>query len=427
MHVEVDRQSDPSSWPRLEADLARVLGDVPPRRRRLAGDARPRSVRSLADLTPAPPRCRPQRARRRRGLPAAGWPTTISRLLGYSSYALEAECRSALQLRASRARPRASCATKRRGELSRSFACPAGRGARPRRASPRRRSTVTKANTRSTVHRATYLDFIGVKRFAADGTVVGRAPLPRPVHLGRLQPEPAPDPAAAPQGRAGGRALPASPRDRARRQGAAPHPRDLPARRAVPDRRGPSCSRSRPTSCTCRTARGCACSCAPDPFGALCRLPRLRAARPLQHRRCASGCSTSWSRRCGGRDTEFQAQVSRIGRSRASCSLVRTPHGVPSRPRRGGARAHAGRGLPQLARPAPGSADRGRAARSTATGCSRPSAAPSRPPTRSASSRAPPSPTSRASTGCRRRTAGDLAMSLYRRLEDPQRRCCASS
>ena len=33
--------------------------------------------------------------------------------------------------------------------------------------------TVTKANTRSTVHRGTYLDFIGVKRFAPDGSVVG--------------------------------------------------------------------------------------------------------------------------------------------------------------------------------------------------------------------------------------------------------------
>ena len=33
--------------------------------------------------------------------------------------------------------------------------------------------TVTKANTRSTVHRGTYLDFIGVKRFAPDGSVGG--------------------------------------------------------------------------------------------------------------------------------------------------------------------------------------------------------------------------------------------------------------
>jgi glutamate dehydrogenase len=32
---------------------------------------------------------------------------------------------------------------------------------------------VTKANSRATVHRPSYLDYIGIKRFAADGTVVG--------------------------------------------------------------------------------------------------------------------------------------------------------------------------------------------------------------------------------------------------------------
>ncbi len=32
---------------------------------------------------------------------------------------------------------------------------------------------ITKANTKSTVHRATYLDFIGIKRYAADGRVIG--------------------------------------------------------------------------------------------------------------------------------------------------------------------------------------------------------------------------------------------------------------
>src|SRR6185312_1996359 len=32
---------------------------------------------------------------------------------------------------------------------------------------------VTKANSRSTVHRSTYLDYIGVKRFDAEGNVTG--------------------------------------------------------------------------------------------------------------------------------------------------------------------------------------------------------------------------------------------------------------
>ena len=59
--------------------------------------------------------------------------------------------------------------------------------ARPRRTPPRSASShprcvkavephplvLTKANTRSTVHRNTYLDYVGVKRFDADGKVVG--------------------------------------------------------------------------------------------------------------------------------------------------------------------------------------------------------------------------------------------------------------
>jgi glutamate dehydrogenase len=45
--------------------------------------------------------------------------------------------------------------------------------ARLRALEPEPAIAVTKANTKSTVHRATYLDFIGVKRYAADGRVIG--------------------------------------------------------------------------------------------------------------------------------------------------------------------------------------------------------------------------------------------------------------
>ena len=62
--------------------------------------------------------------------------------------------------------------TKDDGDLSQSFgALPADVRARAKEPLPV--LTITKANTRSTVHRSTYLDFIGVKRFAADGTVIG--------------------------------------------------------------------------------------------------------------------------------------------------------------------------------------------------------------------------------------------------------------
>ena len=42
---------------------------------------------------------------------------------------------------------------------------------------------LTKANTRSTVHRSVYLDYVGVKKFDDDGRGHRRAALPRPVHL----------------------------------------------------------------------------------------------------------------------------------------------------------------------------------------------------------------------------------------------------
>jgi len=44
---------------------------------------------------------------------------------------------------------------------------------RERAADPHEPLILTKANTRSTVHRNAYLDYVGVKRYAADGTVVG--------------------------------------------------------------------------------------------------------------------------------------------------------------------------------------------------------------------------------------------------------------
>ena len=63
-----------------------------------------------------------------------------------------------------------------------------------------------------------------------------RAPILRPVHLGRLQSQPALDPAAAAQGRPASGAG-QSGIDQPCRQGARQHPRNLPARRALPDRR----------------------------------------------------------------------------------------------------------------------------------------------------------------------------------------------
>ena len=93
---------------------------------------------------------------------------------------------------------------------------------------------LTKANSRATVHRPSYLDYVGVKRFDEAGRGRGRAPLPRPLHVDRLQRAAGRDPAPAPQGPQGARAL-GPPAGQPRRQGARRDPRDVPARRALPD------------------------------------------------------------------------------------------------------------------------------------------------------------------------------------------------
>ena len=67
------------------------------------------------------------------------------------------------------------------GEQSASFAAlPAAARALARTPSPV--LVVTKANTRSTVHRDGYTDYVGVKRFDAQGKRGRRTPLHRPVH-----------------------------------------------------------------------------------------------------------------------------------------------------------------------------------------------------------------------------------------------------
>ena len=169
MHVEVDRQSEPETLTGLEADLRRVLTDV-----RYAVDdwraMRDRIGEVIAELhacgnaVPAE-----QRAEIEAFL---SWLADDNfTLLGYNSYAL-GENAAGVQLRRVKGAALGILRIKDDGDLSQSFgALPADVRARAKEPLPV--LTITKANTRSTVHRSTYLDFIGVKRFAADGTVIG--------------------------------------------------------------------------------------------------------------------------------------------------------------------------------------------------------------------------------------------------------------
>ncbi len=169
MHVEIDRQSDPAVLEALEQDLARILGDV----RRAVQDWRAmrQSVdRVIADLEPAS-----------RHLPAEQLDEIKAFLtwladdhftfLGYAAYDLEGDGEAVI-LRRIGGSDLGILRTDEGAAPSKSFlAMPLSARLRALETLPA--ITVTKANTKSTVHRATYLDFIGVKRYAADGRVIG--------------------------------------------------------------------------------------------------------------------------------------------------------------------------------------------------------------------------------------------------------------
>ena len=152
---------------------------------------------------------------------------------------------------------------------------------------------LTKANSRATVHRPSYLDYVGVKRFARGRRGLVGAALPRPLHVDRLQREPVADPGAAQAGAAD----PRPQRLRARQprlQGARRDPRDLPARRAVPDRRGRALRDGDGDPPPRRAAAGARLR-PPGHVRPLRLRPRLPAARALQRprpaRRSRRSCS----------------------------------------------------------------------------------------------------------------------------------------
>ena len=152
MHVEIDRQSDPSGSPRWKRTSRRVLGDV------RAAVADWRAMHAKIEEVAGRDRCRRfrgagPRAGRRRARSCAGWPTTISPCSATApttarGNATASSCRRVagaalgiLRARRAAARSRASFA-----------ALPAEIRGRARRPLPV--LTITKANTRSTVHRA---------------------------------------------------------------------------------------------------------------------------------------------------------------------------------------------------------------------------------------------------------------------------------
>ncbi|MEV0382183.1 NAD-glutamate dehydrogenase [Nonomuraea sp. NPDC050643] len=166
MHIEVDRQGDPEALKELEADLERVLNDV----RHAVEDFRKMralAVQTAEDLSMNPPPLEP--AEVEDSIDLMRWLADGHfTFLGYREYRLE-ESDEGETLRAL---PGAALGILRDDKVgSESFAAlPAEVRAKARE---KHLMIITKANSRATVHRATYLDYIGVKLFSPEGEVVG--------------------------------------------------------------------------------------------------------------------------------------------------------------------------------------------------------------------------------------------------------------
>ena len=274
IHAEVARQTDPAKLRELELHLERVIGEV-----RAAVEDWPAMRSQALDVAAeiaALPRRRRARTSRRRSRSSSGSRRTTS-----PSSATASTTRTARRARAS-----ASCA---------------GRGGRGRRAArPRRACSPSRRRTRAPPCTGpSYLDYVGVKRFDADGNVIGErrflglythtayraSPTEIPILRRRV---------AAVLERA---ALPAR---QPQREGAARDPRHLPARRAVPDLRRTSCSTWRWGSSTSASASGCGCSRAATRSGASSRCScSCRATASTRRTGAASrrSCETPPARR----------------------------------------------------------------------------------------------------------------------------------
>jgi glutamate dehydrogenase len=167
MHLEIDRETDGEDIARITADLTKVLDDVRasvedwPKMRETA-----RAV--AADLRDSPPEGLDAEAAEAERL--LHWLAEDHfTFLGYREYALVGdEGRERLESRTG-----SGLGILRYDQVRPSDAF--DRLTPPVRAKARERKVLilTKANSRATVHRPAYLDYVGVKKFDADGNVVG--------------------------------------------------------------------------------------------------------------------------------------------------------------------------------------------------------------------------------------------------------------
>ncbi|MEV4946154.1 NAD-glutamate dehydrogenase [Streptomyces sp. NPDC053755] len=175
IHVEIDRETDRSDLKQITADLLRVLSDV----RETVEDwekMRDAAMR-IADGLPDEPMAsdlRPTEVEEAREL--LRWLAADHfTFLGYREYELvDGDALTAVPgtgLGILRSDPHHSGKGDHHAPVSPSFSrLPADARAKARE---HKLLILTKANSRSTVHRPSYLDYIGVKKFDAEGNVIG--------------------------------------------------------------------------------------------------------------------------------------------------------------------------------------------------------------------------------------------------------------
>ena len=316
IHIEIDRQTDPYGAPGAgEGPPAR------PQRRARGGRGRGQDAVPGPGDRHGPAKNTGRRCRARRPATAwscsTGWPTTTSPSSATGSTAWR-PARTASCSAPCPAPAWASCAPTSRSRPA-SPRCPPRCAPRP---TSRRLLVLTKANSRATVHRPAYLDYVGVKRFGGDGEVVGErrflglfthtAYSESIEHIPVLNHKLAGGPGAR---RAGRRQL--------RRQGPHRDPGDLPARRPVPDlgRRAVPDRDGRAAAARAQAAAGC--SSARTTTAATCRAWSSCRATATPPR---SGCASR--RSCASAFDGTSARLQRDGRR------VRAGPAARRRPRR---------------------------------------------------------------------------------------------
>ena len=182
-----DRPDRPSSWTRCSPTCATPSRTGSRMHAQVDSARRPSSRQH-------PPPLPDERARAGRRRSCAGWATTTSPSSATASTAWSAAGDG--EALVGRARHRLRHPARRPGGAA--ACCPTAVAAQAR---DKHLLVLAKANSKATVHRPVYLDYVGVKKFDEDGEVVGERRFLGPVLLGRLHRVGEPDPGAAREGR----------------------------------------------------------------------------------------------------------------------------------------------------------------------------------------------------------------------------------